>query len=410
MNTKIKKYISQALMISLTSLLTVACNQDSNEEKPTTVPKESISEMTTSVDSIPETSLTVNQESIVSEETITEMTTYETTISQTTISHESSAEMPSENSYTEVSTSIDANEQNTEPSNETTQNSETTNQKTQLGLGFEEITIEIPNLTKEYTFLWLSDLHIIAGTNEISQDNLSLVQGRIEAFKTSTGIRSASLWSELPDILDSYNADAIFFGGDMIDHASEENILCMKQGTDKLQTPFIYVRADHDLGPFYCKEQNIERVNELHSQIDGNKEVSYIEFDDLCIIGINNSTSQITPNALNEIKELYSKGKPIIIVTHVPLDSLVDTSLSEQSKLVWQNRNLSWGNDGLYQPDVVTQEFLDIVYADDSLIKEVLSGHMHFSWDGQLTENTKEHVFPATANGTIGVIHVKKAD
>lgn len=164
---KNKKYILRPVMITMVCLLIVACNQDSNEEKPTTVSKESISEITT----------------------------YDTTISQTTIVYESSAEMPSENSYTEASTSIDAN---------------------------------------------------------------------------------------------------------------EDNILCMKQGTDKLQTPFIYIRADHDLGPFYCKEQNIERVNELHSQIDGIKEVPYIEFDDLCIIGINNSTSQITPNALNEIKEIYT--------------------------------------------------------------------------------------------------------
>lgn len=281
-----------------------------------------------------------------------------------------------------------------------------TEQYTELGLKPEEVTVNIPELKNEYTFLWVSDLHIIAGTEEIAPEEVSTVEARMEQFKTSTGVHSADLWKNLPEILDSYHADAVFLGGDMIDQASEANIACMKQGMDALQTPVMYVRADHDSMPYYCQEQDSERMEELHAQIDGNNDVFFMEFEDMCIIGINNSTSQITSEALQSIKEIYAIGKPIVLITHVPLNSQVDSGLEEQSKRVWQDRNLSWGRGCYYEPDAVTQEFLDMVYAEDSLIKEVLCGHMHFSWDGKLTENTGEHVFSAVADGTIGIVHV----
>lgn len=277
----------------------------------------------------------------------------------------------------------------------------------ELGLKPEEVTLEIPGIDNEYTFLWVSDLHIIAGTEEIAQENRDTVEARMEGYETDTGVDSADLWQELPEILDSYDADAVLLGGDMIDHASEENIACLKQGLDELQTPYMYVRADHDMVSYYCKKQDSERVKELHQQIDGNQSVSLREYEDLCVVGINNSSNQLTAEMLERIKEIYAMGKPMIIVTHVPLNSMVDGSLEECSKQVWQGRNLSWGSGCYYEPDEVTQEFLDMVYAEDSLIEAVLCGHMHFSWDGQLTENTREHIFPPSANGNIGIVHVE---
>ena len=49
---------------------------------------------------------------------------------------------------------------------------------------------------------------------------------------------------------------------------------------------------------------------------------------------------------------------------------------------------------------------MDLIYAEDSPVKEVLAGHLHFTWDGQLTENTKEHVFAPAYPGNIGVVRV----
>ena len=277
---------------------------------------------------------------------------------------------------------------------------------TDFGISTEEVSIHIPGLKNEYIFLWMSDLHIVTENNEIVAEDLETVAGRRESFKNAVGMYSDDYWLQLSDVLDTWGVDAFFFGGDMIDHAANANIACLKQGLDGLETPYLYVRADHDYAPYYCEVQDMDAVAALHAGIDGYEEVSLIEFDDLCIVGINNSTMQLTETGLQKFKDIYAKGKPIILVTHVPLNSLCDTSLEEQSKEMWGDRALVWGEDCTYKPDGITQEFLDMVYAKDSQVKEVLGGHLHFSWDGKLTEYTDQHVFAPSYTGNIGVVRV----
>lgn len=282
----------------------------------------------------------------------------------------------------------------------------TNGKRIDFGISTEEIEINISGLEKEYTFLWLSDLHIITENDEIAAEDIETVAGRRESFKNTVGMYSDEFWMQLSDALDAWSADALFFGGDMIDHAANANIACLKEGLHKLETPYLYVRADHDYAPYYCAIKDDAAVAGLHAEIDGYEEISLIEFEDLCLVGINDSTRSISAAALQEMKDICAKGKPIILITHVPLNSLCDTSLEEESKAVWDGRALIWGENCTYVPDGTTQEFMNLVYAEDSPVKEVLAGHLHFTWDGQLTENTGEHVFSSAYLGNIGVIRV----
>ena len=275
-----------------------------------------------------------------------------------------------------------------------------------FGISTEEISVNISGLKKEYTFLWLSDLHIITENDEIAVEDQETADRRRESFKNTVGMYPNEFWMQLAEALDAWGADALFFGGDMIDHAANANIACLKEGLDKLDTPYLYVRADHDYAPYYCALKDDAAVAGLHEEIDGYREISLIEFEDLCLVGINDSTKPISAIALQEMKDICAKGKPIILITHVPLNSLCETSLKEESEAVWDGRALMWGADCTYVPDETTLEFMDLIYAKDSPVKEVLAGHLHFTWDGQLTENTGEHVFAPAYLGNIGVIKV----
>ena len=305
------------------------------------------------------------------------------------------------NTNTDADTYTDAG---TDPDSDSGQTE--TGESADLNISTEEINIHISGLEKEYIFLWLSDLHIITENDEIAPEDIETVAARRESFKNPVGMYSDEFWLQLSESLDDWGADALLFGGDMIDHAANANIACLKEGLDNLDTPYIYVRADHDYAPYYCEVQDEAAVAALHAEIDGYEEISLIEFEDLCLVGINDSTRQISATALQEMKDICEKGKPIILIIHVPLNSLYDTSLEEESKAVWDDRALVWGTNCTYTPDETTQEFLDLVYTEDSPVKEVLAGHLHFSWDGQLTENTAEHVFAPAYPGVIGIVKV----
>lgn len=273
-------------------------------------------------------------------------------------------------------------------------------------LQVENVNVQIPGLENEYKFIFMSDLHIIVENEEISEENLETVRGRYNSYVTQDGYPASEMWNYMPALIDEYDADAILLGGDMIDYASSTNVECLKNGVNQFKPEVLYVRADHDYAAWY---NNLEStyINDLHSEIDSNSEVILKEYDDLYIVGINNNTAQISADALGQLKEIFAIGKPIILLTHVPINSLVDGSLSEKSKGVWQDRNLTWGAGCYYEPDENTKQFLDMIYAEDTPVVEILSGHLHFSWDGNVTEKVHQHVFSPLINGYIGVITVE---
>lgn len=276
----------------------------------------------------------------------------------------------------------------------------------QTALEEETVSIHIQGLKNTYRFVFISDLHIIVENDEISPENLENVRARRESFQSADGRYSAQIWEEMPKLFHSIDADAVLLGGDMIDYASTSNINALKAGIEKIEEPVLYVRADHDYNPYNCEGLDKKEMKKLHESIDGYEGVPVIEFEDLCVVGINNSTKQISKGQLKRFQEIVSLGKPIILLTHVPIESKVDTSLSEESRKVWQERVLTWGENCYYEPNKTTKAFLDLVYDEEGPVKAVVCGHLHFTWDGELTKNCSEHVFSAMYSGKYGMITV----
>ncbi|MBR4673379.1 MAG: metallophosphoesterase [Victivallales bacterium] len=282
---------------------------------------------------------------------------------------------------------------------------------TKLGLTFETVEIEIEGLKKDYAFLWMADYHLIAeDLSEMEEKNIDIAKKRIDKnFRNpNNGKTSLENWSLLPDCLNKTGADAILFGGDICDFGSLANIRALKEGMHKLTIPYMYVRADHDVAPWWLAAKKTEAVKELEKSIDGYEPVLVLEFDDLMVVGFNVSTSNMSKEGLARFKEAYAKRKPIILVTHVPIDPLVEPRVGEIYKeRDPKHRNLTWGDDCNYKPNAQTREFLDLVCAEDSPVKTVLAGHLHFSWHGMLTKTISEHLFVPSFRGNIGVIRVK---
>lgn len=153
------------------------------------------------------------------------------------------------------------------------------------GLEIEEVEVVIPGLTEEYHFLFLADLHIITTNEEIPLDDPENVLARQGWSSVSEEVTAAQYWGSLPDILDSCNADGILLGGDMLDFCSPSNVACLKQGLDRLLTPWLYVRADHDVKPYWCQGITQEECDSFHSEIDGDSEVWCLELPELCVAG-----------------------------------------------------------------------------------------------------------------------------
>ena len=275
----------------------------------------------------------------------------------------------------------------------------------ELGMKAERVTIDIDEVTDEYTFLFFSDLHVVNQSEEVVEKET--VDGRISMYTGWNGRTSTENWKLITEAMDGCDVDGVLLGGDMVDFASTKNLSLLNEGLQRLKVPFMYVRADHDTESFYCDKKTKQETDELHAEIDGNEEIFLWEYDEFCVVGVNFSTSQLSETAVDSFEKIYALGKPIILMIHVPLNSVVDDSLSVESKKVWADRNLTWGVGCHYYPDNNTSRFLELIYQEDSLVKGILSGHLHFEWDGKVTDTVYQHVFNPACEGYYGIVTIR---
>ena len=295
----------------------------------------------------------------------------------------------------------------------------TTEPLTDSGYAIESITIEVPGLTQDYDLLLVADLHLLYNNDEVCSEDKDVVAAREKGFSPDGGkTTAASLWETMPDLLNKCNADYVLFAGDMVDFNSVANIDALKKGLDRLNTPYCYVRSDHDVVPFYmdvdageCDGAAIRRQND----IGVNSNAWYVDLGEIVVLCYNRSDKVISDVGIDVVREAIAIGKPIVMLSHVPFNSIVDTSLDESCKQIYGGRNLTWakydkGATEYTCLDAVGCDFLDLVYDADNGIKEIVCGHLHYSWDGEIAAGVRQHVFSPAFVKIIGHISIRRTE
>jgi len=113
---------------------------------------------------------------------------------------------------------------------------------------------------------------------------------------------------------------------------------------------------------------------------------------------VNDSEGSVSAKALKEFKQIYKKGKPIILMLHVPMNTEKTPALERDTLQTWQKIILI-GTDSTYGTDNNTKEFMDLVLAKSSPVVEVLSGHLHFHHEDSLNENITQIVSDGSYKG-----------
>lgn len=248
--------------------------------------------------------------------------------------------------------------------------------------------ITIPGISKEYTLLYLTDTHIILPETEASQEIKEYSGNRLSQFTEENGVISSDLFLSWISYANENKLDALLLGGDIIDSPSPANIEYLGNSLEKLKIPYLYTLGNHDwtypweymtekgsndylplLSP-YMKNYTAEEYSST-----GNTAIHSLELDDFIVVAVDNSNNQIHPNALEEYKTVLQKGKPVILLLHVPLYT---ESLLSKTSSVWSNGVVLGGgvHGGIY-PNDISAEFIGLTTAKDSPVAAVVTGHVH---------------------------------
>ena len=285
----------------------------------------------------------------------------------------------------------------------------------EAGIRIEPVSISVPGLKKTYRLLWCSDLHIgmYPDDPDVDQEHASAVAERCAMFRDDGGRSPDEVWKDMSACADRFGADVLILGADMIDYASAANLAALQSGLSCVETPWMYIRADHDYARWYGP-LSLKKMRKLHRAVAPQEPVWVTDLGEILVIGLDNTTSALSEEALERVEELFSEGKPVILCMHVPVDqeegilSGSGESLADLSRRLWEGRVLCWGDGDEYDTgkSPVMKKLLDLIRADDSPVAAVLAGHLHTAWDGLITEKCTEHVFEPAFTGSLGVITV----
>ena len=284
-------------------------------------------------------------------------------------------------------------------------------------LQWEENSITIPGLQQDYEVWVMSDLHMTLVNEDESDEIIQYAKERAPVFTNEAGVSSDAILSAFVKEANEKQPDLILFGGDILDFPSEANLAFLQENLDALTVPYVFAMGNHDWTfPWeYMTPEGSEKYRPLFDgylfnhfadvssmtvlAAMGNSYAGLIELSDMVVLAIDNSSNQVAAEALELVGMAYEKEKPIVLLQHVPFST--ENLIAEAAK--------SWGNPvtlgmqvhGGIAPNEASTDLWYKTHDEESPIKAVLAGHIHFPYQEGLSDTTVQLVSDAAFKGSV---------
>lgn len=272
---------------------------------------------------------------------------------------------------------------------------------------WEEQDIIIPELSNDYEVWFMADSHMIIPDENADEQVRAYEAERMPVFTNEAKIASSEIFTEFIEQANAEKPDLILFGGDILDFPSEKNIAFLKDELEKLTIPYLFVMGNHDWTyPWeYMTPEGAEKYRPLVEEITGmNSYAGLVEWEDIVFLAVDNSSNQVAPEAVPVIEQAYATRKPIVLVQHVPFST---ENLIARAKEDWQNPvTLGMQVHGGIPVNAVSDALYKNALDDESQIRLVLAGHVHFAYSEQMSENTTEIIADAAFKGKAVKLHL----
>lgn len=265
---------------------------------------------------------------------------------------------------------------------------------------WEEKEIIIKELQNDYEVWFLSDLHMVSAGDEDSSQVRTYATERREVFNSQQKEDPKEILAHFIGLANENKPDLVVFGGDIIDFPSESNLSFLKETLQKLEVPYLFVMGNHDWTyPWeYMTQEGSHKYRPKVESITGvDSYAGMLEWEDIVFLAIDNSSNQVASEAENKIKEAYATQKPIVLIQHVPFST---EKLIARAQNDWTNPvTLGMQVHGGIPVNTLSGDLYQNVLRDESQIRLILAGHVHFSYEEMISQNTKEIIGDAAFKG-----------
>ena len=272
-------------------------------------------------------------------------------------------------------------------------------------LSFDETKVHIPELASDYEIWFLSDTHIIVEDGSEDEQILAYAEERKPGFENESGYSSAVIFSQFIDKANEQKPDLVLLGGDIIDFPSEANVAFLTSELGRLEVPYMMTYGNHDW-TFPWEYMTETGWNTYRPMLEEVMTDDCLELEDLVVVAVDNSSNQADAASLITLKQAYELNKPILVLSHVPLST---EALIARAKEDWGSPvTLGMQVHGGIAPNEASTELWNMTHEEESLIKAVLAGHVHFAYEEALDEATVEIITDAGFKGKATKIYLQK--
>lgn len=268
-------------------------------------------------------------------------------------------------------------------------------------ISWEEKEVVIKELQNDYEVWFLSDLHMVSAGDDDSSQVKEYALERSEVFNLQQKEDPQEILAQFIELANENKPDLVIFGGDIIDFPSKSNLSCLKENLQKLDVPYLFVMGNHDWTyPWeYMTQEGSHEYRPKVENITGvDSYAGMLEREDIVFLAIDNSSNQVAAQAANKIEEAYATQKPIVLIQHVPFST---EKLIARAKDDWSNPvTLGMQVHGGIPVNEVSGKLYQNVLQDESQIRLILAGHVHFSYEEMISQNTKEIIGDAAFKGS----------
>ena len=261
---------------------------------------------------------------------------------------------------------------------------------------------------KPFTLLHISDTHLTLADDRNDQRKIDLAKGRSACFPAST----LSDLEEAAKYAKEHNL-TIVHTGDLIDFDSEANLDIAKKLTSENDVFFSAGNHEFSLYVGEAFEDEAYRNQSLaHVQEAFTNDIRFASrvINGVKLIAIDDSYYRFDRPQLEKLKEETEDNLPIILLMHNPiyepelfriarpkgdsayLTSTPDELMSDYSEYRFKQQ----------QADDITLETTEFIKSCP-LIKAIFAGHLHYDYEGKLTESIPQYV---TGIGTMRLIEI----
>lgn len=241
-----------------------------------------------------------------------------------------------------------------------------------------ETELIIEGLTGEYDILFVSDSHVVVNGDDSAEVEEYKAQ-RLPMFQNEKGVTSEEQFVRLMQYANREKADAILFGGDIVDNPSAASIEFLDEQLSSLEIPYLYTLGNHDWTfPWnYMTEDGKQSYLPLFEPfMNGNTAIQKLDMGEFVIVAVDNSSGQVNAGALEEYAKVLSGDKPVVVLAHVPL--LTDALLDKVKETHPGKAVILGDQTGAIVPNESSAKFLEMTLAGNSPVEAVLAGHVHF--------------------------------